>query len=423
MKKIWALVVGISCVANPAYAGRVVLTSGDVANLLSTQKLSGGDKHQMTAMVARGPGQQVDLSDPSTRQQIAERLLGHGFDLWSNKPTQNRCVDYPTAYAVFTSAVPGVPSKYNWSNLAAVSNLSEHVSNSSLGGSASATYGAFSLGIGAAAASSNKFSSYSSYIDVDKGLVGDVAELSQPPQSHVSILPSQLAKTAIKSSPAIFAQRCGQAYVSRVMFGQHLAGTLDYTTTMNQSSSSNSVAVSAAVSGILGGSFSSADSYSKLNEEATLAYRITGGPAQDNDPSKWLDGIRSYGADGNFNGANTEIVIDTTSYGELPDPLFADFVTADTAAQGTITTLRASYTDSIQLLSDLLFARSNPAHFTGITPDQLKTEIKTVSQYLDDVGKVYLTCRTAVDKTSVKACTDSAQALKAPDYMARPTLS
>ena len=401
-----------------------MLSAADVQTLLAQPEAApaAGGKQVEALAVAPAAGS-LDLKDAATRKRVAEALLGHGFNLWTNKPTQNRCVAYPASYAVITPAVAGVPSKYNWSNMAAVTNLSEHVSNSSLGGSASLTFGAFSLGLGASTAQSNQFSSYSSYIDIDKGLVGDVDELSQPPQSVTPIQASAVAKIAIATGGTVFATRCGQAYVSRVMFGEHLSGTLDYVTTMNQNASSNSVSVSAAVGGIIGGSFSAANGYQQLNSEATVTYNVTSGPAKEDDQSKWVADIRAYGADSNFNQSNTWIVVDTTSYGEISDNRFANFITADTLARGTMATLRANYTDDVQLLSDLLFARNNPTHFTGVAPAVLNQEITDVSNYLDAIGGVYHTCEAAVDKAGMKACTDAAKALKTPAYIARPTLS
>lgn len=406
----------VCCIAQasmPAHAERFILQLKEaealflLANPISSPQSASGEP---------------DMKDPAQRKDFAMRLLGLGYDFWADKAIPNKCVDFSEAFVQFIPAVPAVPSSDNWSKIIAVQRFAEHAANQSSGGSVSLTYKAFSLGASHAAAQSNHFSSYSGYISVDKGLLGDTAKLV-PPGGGETMSPSAIALDAIKKSGSEFSRICGQSYVSRVSLGAHIVGTLDYSTTMNQAAAANSTAVSAAVAGIVSGAFSTAEQYADLATKATLDYQVRGGPAKDPEPAKWLASIRDYGADGNFNYSNTAVIIETTGYSTLPNPEFAEFVDADKLGQGTVGKFQSDFMTSVQLLSDLMFAQAHPAQFAKSKPEDVATQVKAVSDYIDAAGKVYEDCRRAVDKNSAQVCEDGAKTLQVPSGIARPELS
>ncbi|RUN76492.1 hypothetical protein EJC47_11000 [Sphingomonas sp. TF3] len=352
-----------------------------------------------------------DLRDPAVRRRIAEGLLGGGYDIWTNSPIPNRCVNYAPDAAVYASAVAGVPSPRNWSQINYVSNYSQHSSAHSFGVSATITYYAFSLGASHADSQANGYSSFSSYIEVDKGVVGDSMILVSPPGS-AALSPSALARNALRSADATrqFTKSCGQAFISKVWFGEHIVGSMDFAVRMDSSAGANSTSVSIGVQKILGGAVSDANAWSDLASKSAMKYNVRGGPAQDQQPSNWLANILAYGADGKFKDANEVVFVEVTPYSALSDQLFAKFIDPATEAQASIVGFRYDYMEALQALTDSYAARDHPTIFKAPTPS-IDDRIKALTDYMDLAGAIYLDCRKAVMVASSATCAAKAKAL------------
>lgn len=381
----------------------------------------------LQAQAVTGVVKTTEQNDAEVRGKKIRGLLGMGFDIWSNKATLNPCVVYSANLVTLTPAVNGVPSPHNWSRITGVDNLTEHSSASSSGISATLTYNAFSLGASHADAQANHYSSFSSYIDVDKGVVGDSGTLDATPGAG-TINPSLIAKTALmaKDPTKAFTDSCGQGFITAVYLGAHLVGSLDFVVTLDSNAKSNSTAVSASIGKIIGGSYSDAKSWSDLSQSARLAYNVQGGPAEDQDHTKWLTSILEYGKDGAFDKANERILVEVTPYSVLSyNPMFARFVDPSIATQGSVTAFRLDYMDSVQQLTDLLAARKTPDIFNipasppapGTPPTSppppvsMDERITALSTYLDNAGQVYLLCRKAITATDVQLCSKKAHDL------------
>jgi hypothetical protein len=337
--------------------------------------------------------------------------------------------------AVFIPAVTGVFNPRNWSHIHAINNFAEHVNGSSSGISATITYNAFSLGASHADAKTNHYSSYSSYIDVDKGVIGDAAFIVTDPNSG-PIKPTLLALKALKAKDAArqFTRRCGQAFVSAVYFGERVHGSMDFVTQMNSSAESNSTSVSASIGKIVGGSYLDSSSWSDVQNKSQISYNVEGGPAQDPEAKNWLKAIMDYGSDGAYNQARQEVLVVTTPYSVVADPAFDNFVDPATESQASVLKFRSDYMDGVQELTDLYLARNNAGLFDtplattpslgtpasspsppgAVPPPQVVSitdRIEKLEKYLDDAGRVYLDCRKAVTTDSADTCADEAKNL------------
>ena len=415
--------IALTLCASPALAQHSQVSPDVLVKLLNAQNAqpAAGTK-AVTAEALVAPLATVDVTDAAVRKRIADGLLGSGYDIWTNQVLPNRCATFPSSYAVFSPAVAGVPSAGSWSNIAYVSNYAQHVDNQSFGVSATITYNAFSLGGSHSDASSNQFSSYSSYIDVNKGVVGDSAMLLKPAGAASEIAPSDFAKRALRNpTPGSFTRVCGQAYVSKVEFGERISGTMDYVVAFNSSTKSNSSSVSVGVAGILGGSVSGGSAASSLSQNAAISYHVRGGPPQDPDPDHWLTAIRTYGSDGKFTQSNEVVFVEVTPYSTMIDPAFNSFKDPSELAEGAITTLRTEYTLYLQQLTDTLAAQSNSQIFNTPTPDY-KTRIKNLSDYLDAAGAVYHECQKAITPALAQTCVNHAKAVKVPEFVDPLTL-
>lgn len=337
------------------------------------------------------------------RREIADSLLGLGYDLWSGSMF-TQCIE-PDA-VVLRPLPPSGHNNHNVYSIRQIENVSQFEENRSSGVNASVTYKLISFGGGVSESSGHAFKSTSKYLDAYIRYVGDEYAMSGGS-------PTGAAVARLQSSNEDFAKVCGQQFISRVGFGVTLDGRMSAEISIDEKSQQNKADVSVGFSNLFGLGADSSTTVKTMSSKAALSTKLAGPSGIQPKPEDFVETVRQFGANNPAAYSTEEVYVETTPYSQVAYRIFRDFDDVAMQATGSVLALESDRLVILQQRDDLEDAIAHPEFMKVTAPSGTSTNeqlLKQQNDYLDALGSVWKTCRAAIDQAGIDSCKQKASA-------------
>jgi hypothetical protein len=400
MRRLFLVSFLLAGVTSSASAGVVITTPDNVPTDLAAdiQRLN-------TDLFATGITniQSLEFREKlvDVKLQIARKLMGRGFDVWSNRVMQARCVEFADANIFQDQIPPKGYTPYNLAQFDRVESLSEYYGSRSSGGSLSLAYDIFSLGGSNEKTSGNYFRRENRYIDVALRYAGTTYRAFDGKPSDTAL--KRLENEGLEG----FAKICGQAYIDGVGFGVSLDGQVSFEISINQDTAKNKAGVDVGIGKILSFSFDTKSEVSTLSQISQVKMTLEGGNAQFKSPADFLDAAHSFNEDNAAAFSSFPVGYNTTPYSQLGWQAFKDFVPLAEVAAGTAQSLAWKTMQARQNYADVTVGLNNPTFYSPTVPE-LQAKEKELAAFLDRVSTAVSVCKATMSGPTVKDCVAAA---------------